>query len=77
MPIIQTEVSDYTYQINQEIKEKGLTSKDAEYYRLKVRECRERKYPGTKECAMCGKTVTTLTLVKNLHKCRKSTINRV
>lgn len=76
MPIIQIEVSDFTYQINQEIKEKGLTSKDAEYFRLKVRESRERKYPGTKDCPICGKTVSTFTLEKNLHRCRKSTINK-
>ena len=44
-------ISEYTAQINQEIKDKKLTSKDNEYYRLKMKEMYHRRLSDLREVA--------------------------
>lgn len=62
------EISEYTAQINQEIKDKKLTSKDPEYFRLKMRECYHRKLKEKMPCSKCGKILTYRTLQRG-HVC--------
>jgi len=70
MPIVQYEISDYTATINQEIKDKGLTSKDKEYFRLKNREMYHRRLILKKDCPVCGKSLAVRTLDRGKHKCK-------
>ncbi len=61
-------ISEYTAQINQEIKDKKLTSKDNEYYRLKMREMYHRRLKQKSECPTCGKLLSQRVLHFR-HKC--------
>ena len=51
-------ISEYTAKINQEIKNKKLTSKDNEYYRLKMREMYHRRLKQKSQCPTCGKLLS-------------------
>lgn len=64
-----TTISDYTAKINQEIKDKKLTSKDNEYYKLKMREMYHRRYAQKEICEGCGKLLTYRTIAFR-HKCK-------
>ena len=48
-------ISEYTAKINQEIKDKTFTSKDNEYYRLKMKEMYHRRLKQKSVCPTCGK----------------------
>ena len=62
-------VSEFTAKINQEIKEKKLTSKDAEYYKLKMRDTYNRKYKPQGLCPTCGKLLSRRVL-EFRHTCK-------
>ncbi len=62
-------VSEYTAKINQEIKYKQLTSKDNEYYRLKMREMYHRRLKQKSMCPNCGKLLSQRVL-QFRHKCK-------
>ena len=62
-------ISDYTAKINQEIKDKKLSWKDNEYYRLKMRERYHRCLKLKSECPTCGKMLTQRVL-KDKHNCK-------
>ncbi len=51
-------VSEYTAKMNQEVKDKKLTAKDNEYYRLKMREMYHRRLKQKSECPTCGKLLS-------------------
>ena len=61
-------VSEHTAKINQEIKDKTLTAKDNEYYRLKMREMYHRRLKQKSECPTCGKLLSHRVLQLR-HKC--------
>jgi len=66
--------------ILQEIKDKGLTAKDKEYHRLKMREFQHRKQSVKCLCPTCGKIYTFRTLQRqHAKKCaeERDEINRI
>ena len=69
--IMPEPISDYTAQINQEIKDKKLTSKDNEYYRLKMRERYHRCLIQKGLCPTCGKLLSQRTL-RFSHNCKNT-----
>ena len=75
MPFIIKEVSEITAQINQEIKDKNLTSKDPEYFRLKMREYYNNKLKLKQECPTCGKMLALSTFQSKKHKCKNTNIH--
>ncbi len=62
-------ISDYTAQINQELKDKKLSWKDNEYYRLKMREHYHRCLKQKSECPTCGKLLS-IRVLQAKHKCK-------
>jgi hypothetical protein len=64
-------MSDYSAQINQEIKDKKLNSKDNEYYRLKMLERYHRLLKQKSECPTCGKMLS-LRVLQAKHKCKNT-----
>ena len=62
-------IIEYTKQINQEIKDKKLTSKDTEYFRLKMRLCYERLLKPKSNCPTCNKLLSYRVLHYR-HKCK-------
>lgn len=64
-------MSEYSAQINQEIKDKKLNSKDIEYYRLKMRERYHRCLKQKSECPTCGKLLS-LRVLQAKHKCKNT-----
>ena len=65
-------ISEYTAKTNQEIKNKKLTSKDNEYYRLKMREMYHRRLKQKSECPTCGKLLSQRVL-QSRHNCKNAT----
>ena len=65
-------ISDYTTQINQELKDKKLSWKDNEYYRLKMRERYHRCLKQKSECPTCGKLLS-IRVLQAKHKCKNAT----
>ena len=63
-----TSLEEYVKKINQEIKDKKLGYKDAEYYRLKMK-IQQQKNMVKCECPECGKIISLRTL-KGDHKCK-------
>ena len=62
-------IGEYTAKINQEIKDKKLTSKDNEYYRLKMKEMYHRRLKQKSQCPTCGKLLSQRVL-QFRHKCK-------
>ncbi len=63
-------ISEYTAKIKQEIKDKKLTSKDNEYYRLKMREMYHRRLKQKSQCPTCGKLLSQRVLqIRHTCKC--------
>ena len=62
-------VSEFTAKVNHEIKEKKLTSKDSEYFKLKMRDTYNRKYKPQSLCPTCGKLLSRRVL-EFRHKCK-------
>lgn len=67
MPYIY--IDDFTAQINQEIKDKKLTSKDNEYFKLKMKDYYNKTLRVKEECPTCGKMLSVRTL-RGVHKCK-------
>jgi len=68
MTTTPNEICEFTAKINQEIKDKKLTSKDPEYFRLKMKECYHRKLKEKMPCPACGRILAYRTLQRG-HKC--------
>ena len=61
-------LSEYTKQINQEIKDRGLNYKDKEYIRLRRKEHYHRAQKQKQPCSICGVLLSEQTL-RYTHKC--------
>jgi hypothetical protein len=68
MKVMTEALSEYTKQINQEIKDRGLNYKDKEYIRLRRKEHYHRAQMNKRPCSICGVLLSEQTL-RYTHKC--------